>query len=93
MSNDVRALCRYNAFPNWDTLWLFMIRSLEEEDVPPQILTLIYTEWSLLIALYRSRQTPKVSTGTRMSTTILSTMLIRLVIMLRTVEKEVVILA
>ncbi len=39
--NDVRALCRYNAFLNWDTLWLFMIMSLEEEDVPPQMLALI----------------------------------------------------
>lgn len=39
--NDLRALCRYNAFPNWETLWLFMIRALEEDNVPPQISTLI----------------------------------------------------
>jgi hypothetical protein len=39
--NDLRALCRYNAFPNWETLWLFMIKSLEEDDVPPQIAALI----------------------------------------------------
>ena len=39
--NDLRALCRYHAFPNWDALWLFMIQSLEEDDVPPDITALI----------------------------------------------------
>ena len=39
--NDLRALCRYNAFPNWESLWLFMIKSLEEDDVPPQMAALI----------------------------------------------------
>lgn len=39
--NDLRALCRYNAFPNWEALWLFMIRELEEDDIPPQIAALI----------------------------------------------------
>jgi len=39
--NDLRALCRYNRFPRWETLWLFMIESLEEDDVPPDIAALI----------------------------------------------------
>lgn len=39
--NDLRALCRYNDFPNWETLWLFMIESLEEDDVPSAIAALI----------------------------------------------------
>ena len=39
--NDLRALCRYNRFPGWETLWLFMIQSLEEDDVPPDIAALI----------------------------------------------------
>jgi hypothetical protein len=39
--NDLRALCRYNRFPNWEALWLFMIESLEEDDVPPDIAALI----------------------------------------------------
>ena len=39
--NDLRALCRYNAFPDWESLWLFMIQSLEEDDVPPHIALLI----------------------------------------------------
>ncbi|MCB8981874.1 MAG: ISNCY family transposase [Ardenticatenaceae bacterium] len=39
--NDLRALCRYNAFPNWESLWLFMIKSLEEDDVPPHIAALL----------------------------------------------------
>lgn len=39
--NDLRALCRYNRFPSWETLWLFMIQSLEEDDVPPDIAALI----------------------------------------------------
>lgn len=39
--NDMRALCRYHAFPDWDALWLFMIKSLDEDDVPPNIAALI----------------------------------------------------
>jgi hypothetical protein len=39
--NDLRALCRYHAFPNWDALWFFMIKSLDEDDVPPNIAALI----------------------------------------------------
>lgn len=39
--NDIRALCRYNFFPNWDALWLFMIEALDEEDIPPEISALI----------------------------------------------------
>jgi hypothetical protein len=39
--DDLRALCRYHAFPDWEALWLFMIQSLEEDDVPPGIAALI----------------------------------------------------
>ena len=39
--NDMRALCRYHAFPDWDALWLFMIKSLDEDDVPSNIAALI----------------------------------------------------
>lgn len=39
--NDLRALCRYYAFPDWDALWLFMIKSLDEDDMPPDIAALI----------------------------------------------------
>jgi hypothetical protein len=39
--NDLRALCRYNHFPDWETLWLFMVKSLEEDDVPPDIAAVI----------------------------------------------------
>ena len=38
---DLRALCRYFVFPDWDTLWLFMIKSLDEADMPPNIAALI----------------------------------------------------
>ena len=38
--NDIRALCRYNFFPNWEMLWLFMIEALDDEDIPPQIVAL-----------------------------------------------------
>ena len=36
--NDMRALCRYHDFPNWEALWLFMIESLDEDDVPLKLL-------------------------------------------------------
>ena len=39
--NDLRALCRYFSFPNWERLWLFMIESHEEDDVPPHIRALV----------------------------------------------------
>ena len=39
--DDIRALCRYNLFPNWETLWLFMIQALGEDDIPPHIEALI----------------------------------------------------
>lgn len=39
--NDMRALCRYHDFPNWEALWLFMIESLDEDDVPSEIAALI----------------------------------------------------
>lgn len=39
--NDLRALCRYHSFPNWEALWLFMIESLEEDDMPNDIAALI----------------------------------------------------
>ena len=39
--NDLRALCRYNSFPNWEALWLFMLESLEEDDIPPALAALI----------------------------------------------------
>lgn len=39
--NDLRALCRYHAFPDWDALWLFMIKSLDEDNMPPNIAALI----------------------------------------------------
>lgn len=39
--NDLRALCRYHAFPDWEALWLFMVRSLEEDEMPPNIVALI----------------------------------------------------
>ena len=39
--NDLRALCRYHAFPDWNALWLFMIQSLDEEDIPSDIALLI----------------------------------------------------
>lgn len=35
--NDLRALCRYNFFPHWEALWLFMIEALEEDAIPPEI--------------------------------------------------------
>ena len=35
--DDMRALCRYNFFQNWETLWLFMIRALGDDDIPPHI--------------------------------------------------------
>lgn len=38
--NDIRALCRYHLFPHWEALWLFMISSLHEEDVPSHIAAL-----------------------------------------------------
>jgi len=38
---DLRALCRYFVFANWDALWLFMIKSLDEDDMPPNIAALI----------------------------------------------------
>jgi hypothetical protein len=38
---DLRALCRYFVFPDWDALWLFMIKSLDEDDMPPSIVALI----------------------------------------------------
>ena len=38
--NDIRALCRYNFFPNWEMLWLFMIEALDDEDIPLQIVAL-----------------------------------------------------
>jgi hypothetical protein len=38
--NDIRALCRYTFFPDWETLWLFMIEALDEDDVPSEILAL-----------------------------------------------------
>ena len=37
---DIRALCRYNAFGNWQMLWLFMIEALDDDDIPPKILAL-----------------------------------------------------
>lgn len=39
--NDLRALCRYHVFPDWEALWLFMIKSLEEDDLPKDIAALI----------------------------------------------------
>lgn len=39
--NDLRALCRYHTFPDWNALWLFMIKSLDEDDLPPNIAALI----------------------------------------------------
>ena len=39
--DDVRALCRYHTFPDWETLWLFMIHSLDEDSVPAHIAALI----------------------------------------------------
>jgi len=39
--NDLRALCRYHTFPDWNALWLFMIKSLDEDDMPPDIAALI----------------------------------------------------
>lgn len=39
--NDLRALCRYYSFPDWDSLWLFMIKALDEDDVPTDIAALI----------------------------------------------------
>jgi hypothetical protein len=39
--NDLRALCRYHTFPDWNALWLFMIKALDEDDVPPEIAALI----------------------------------------------------
>lgn len=39
--NDLRALCRYHLFPDWDALWLFMVKSLDEDDTPPAIVALI----------------------------------------------------
>ncbi len=39
--NDLRALCHYYVFPDWDALWLFMIKSLDEDDMPPNIVALI----------------------------------------------------
>ena len=38
------SLCRYHDFPNWEALWLFMIESLDEDDVPSEIAALIQTE-------------------------------------------------
>lgn len=37
---DIRALCRYNTFGNWQMLWLFMIEALDDDDIPPKILAL-----------------------------------------------------
>lgn len=39
--NDLRALCRYHTFPNWEALWLFMIEALEEDSLPPEIAALV----------------------------------------------------
>lgn len=40
--NDIRALWRYHLFPAWQTLWLFMISSIEEDEiVPPHIAALL----------------------------------------------------
>ena len=39
--NDLQALCRYHLFPNWDALWLFMIKSLDEDKIPPNIAAFI----------------------------------------------------
>lgn len=39
--DDIRALCRYNFFENWQMLWIFMIESLDEEHLPPNIASLI----------------------------------------------------
>lgn len=39
--DDIRALCRYHLFPDWEALWLFMLSSLKEKDVPPHIAALI----------------------------------------------------
>lgn len=39
--SDIRALCRYATFPDWEMLWLFMIEALEDEDsIPPHIAAL-----------------------------------------------------
>ena len=39
--NDLRALCRYHFFPNWEALWLFMLEALDEDDMPPDISAVI----------------------------------------------------
>ncbi|MCA9996895.1 MAG: hypothetical protein KDE56_14150 [Anaerolineales bacterium] len=36
---DLRVLCRYNSFRDWQVLWLFMIESLDD-DIPSKILAL-----------------------------------------------------
>ena len=35
--DDIRALCRYNLFQDWEALWLFMIRALGDDDLPPHL--------------------------------------------------------
>jgi len=35
--NDLYALCRYQRFPDWEALWLIMIKSLDEDDLPQNI--------------------------------------------------------
>lgn len=39
--DDIRALCRYNYFDNWEDLWLFMLKSLDEGDLSPDLSALI----------------------------------------------------
>jgi hypothetical protein len=39
--NGLLVLCRYHTFPDWDALWLFMLKSLDEDDVSPSIAALI----------------------------------------------------
>ncbi|NET74154.1 MAG: ISNCY family transposase [Sphaerospermopsis sp. SIO1G2] len=39
--DDIRALCRYHFFENWQMLWIFMIESLDEANLPSNIASLI----------------------------------------------------